>query len=67
MTRRWALIVGEQIANVIEQPSEPQIGGVWVELVGAFGPGDACIDGRMFRAGSQDLADYLEQKNSGGD
>lgn len=60
--RRWALVVNEQIVNVVEQPSAPQVEGNWRELAGAFGPGDAAVDGLFFRAASPELADYLAQR-----
>ena len=64
--RRWALIAGEQIVNVVEQPSEPQVLGDWHEVTGPFGPGDFFIDGRYFRAGSPELAAYLAARQQGG-
>lgn len=45
--KRWALISAGEIVNVVEQASSPTIGGVWVEVVGAFGPGDL-FDGSTF-------------------
>ena len=66
--RRWALVVCEQIANVVEQPSCPQVPGTWLEINGQFGPGDAALDGLMFRAGSPELAAYLANRpKNGGD
>jgi hypothetical protein len=46
--KRWALIEGGVVANVVEQDSEPTIGGVWVPVGGmAVGPGDT-YDGTFF-------------------
>lgn len=59
MTRRWALVGGTTIQAVVEQDSEPQIPGLWQELVKPVGPGDVIIDGRQFRADSAELQAYL--------
>lgn len=64
MKRRWALVVNEVIANVVEQDGRPQIEGDWQEITGTVGPGDVAVNGRMFRAGSPELAAYLEQKGN---
>lgn len=45
--KRWALISAGVILNVVEQPEAPAISGYWVEVVGAFGPGDL-YDGTTF-------------------
>jgi hypothetical protein len=46
--KRWALIEGELVANVVEQDSQPQIEGLWVEIVdGKAGPGWEYIDGQF--------------------
>lgn len=38
--RRWALLNGDTVANVVEQDSEPTVGGNWVEVTGQHvGPG----------------------------
>jgi hypothetical protein len=37
---RYALIQGGVIAAVVEQGSAPTVTGQWVEVTGAFGPGD---------------------------
>lgn len=66
MMRRWALVSGITIQAVVEQDSEPQIDGQWVELTPGFGPGDAAVDGRLFKAESPALAAYLAQKEAGG-
>jgi hypothetical protein len=66
MNQRWALIVSEEISAVVEQGNRPPIDGDWRELTGVFGPGDACVDGRFFRAGSAELAAYLETRNQPG-
>ena len=42
---RWALIQGGRIANIIEASAKPA--GAWVEVQGAFGPGDL-YDGQAF-------------------
>lgn len=63
--RRWALISVEQIVNVVEQVSEPQVLGDWHEVAGPFGPGDFYIDGRYYRAGSPELAAVLAAREQG--
>lgn len=46
--KRWALIEGELVANVVEQETQPQIEGVWVEIVGdPVGPGWEYINGEF--------------------
>lgn len=38
--RRWALLNGDTVANVVEQDSEPTVGGTWVDVTGQHvGPG----------------------------
>ena len=38
--KRWALIRGNEVANVVEQDSTPAIGGQWVDVTGqSVGPG----------------------------
>lgn len=38
--KRWALIEGTTVANVVEQEDQPQIGGTWVDITGLHvGPG----------------------------
>lgn len=38
--KRWALIQAGVVANVVEQPIAPQIGGTWVDCTGlSVGPG----------------------------
>lgn len=38
--KRWALIERGVVANVVEQDSEPSIGGVWLDITGQpVGPG----------------------------
>lgn len=45
---RWALIDGNTVANVVEQDSQPQIGGTWVDITGQHvGPGYT-YDGSTF-------------------
>jgi hypothetical protein len=39
--KRYALISGGKVATIVEQDSTPTIGGQWVEVTGAFGPGDS--------------------------
>jgi hypothetical protein len=41
---RWALIENNVVANVVEQDSQPQIPGVWVEC-GDAGPGWHYVNG----------------------
>lgn len=65
--RRWALVSGTTIQAAVEQDSEPQIDGTWVEITPGFGPGDAVVDGRLFKADSQALVDYLAQNPKRGD
>jgi len=36
--KRWALIAGDRVANVVEQDAAPQLPGTWVEAASA-GPG----------------------------
>lgn len=62
MKRRWALVRAETIMTVVEQDSQPQTEGNWQEVLGSFGPGDAALDGLMFRAGSPELAAYLSER-----
>lgn len=46
--KRWALIEGDVVANVVEQDDEPSIGGTWVDITGLFvGPGFT-YDGEHF-------------------
>ena len=46
--KRWALIEGELVANVVEQDTQPQIEGLWVENVdGKAGPGWKYIGGQF--------------------
>lgn len=38
--RRWALLSGDTVANVVEQDDEPTVGGAWVDVTGQHvGPG----------------------------
>lgn len=38
--KRWALIEGNVVVNVVEQADEPSIGGTWVDVTGLHvGPG----------------------------
>lgn len=38
--KRWALIMGDKVANVVEQVDAPQIAGTWVECTNdGAGPG----------------------------
>jgi hypothetical protein len=44
--KRWALIEGNIVANVVEQDIEPTIGGQWVDITGQHvGPGDSYAAG----------------------
>lgn len=46
--KRWALIEGDVVANVVEQDDEPQIGGTWVDITDTHvGPGYT-YDGQDF-------------------
>jgi ribosomal protein S16 len=63
LMRRWALVVGETISTVVEQDGKPSVDGEWIEIVGVYGPGDAALDGLMFRAGSPELAQYLAERD----
>jgi hypothetical protein len=47
---RYALIQSGVIAAVVEQGSAPTIGGEWVEVTGAFGPGDTYVAGVFGKA-----------------
>lgn len=45
---RWALIEGTLVTNVVEQDTQPQIDGLWVDVTGQFvGPGFT-YDGQHF-------------------
>lgn len=37
--KRWALIVNSVVSMVVEQDTQPQIAGVWVECPNYVGPG----------------------------
>lgn len=62
--RRWAQVSGDTIVTVVEQTSTPAIAGQWVELVGQFGPGDAVVGGKAYRAGSPELAEAINARNA---
>lgn len=47
---RYALIQNGKIANVVEQDSTPTIEGQWIEVVGAYGPGDIYSNGVFSKA-----------------
>lgn len=46
--KRWALIEGDQVANVVEQDDEPSIGGTWVDVTGLFVGPRFIYDGQDF-------------------
>lgn len=45
--KRWALIVNGVVDMIVEQDSQPQISGVWVECSASVGPG-WLYDGNTF-------------------
>jgi hypothetical protein len=45
--KRWALIVNSVVSMVVEQDTQPQIAGVWVECPDYVGPGWVYADGRF--------------------
>lgn len=64
--RRWAQVSGIEIINVVIQAGRPSIPGEWAEITAGFGPGDAVVDGRTFRAASSELTAYLNERNQRG-
>lgn len=48
--KRYALIQGGIVDNVVEQAESTTIGGEWVAVTGAFGPGDLYSGGVFSKA-----------------
>jgi hypothetical protein len=46
--KRWALIENQKVANVVEQETEPQVFGSWVETpANDIGPGWGYVNGKF--------------------
>jgi hypothetical protein len=45
--KRWALIDGEIVNMIVEQETQPQVFGYWVECSNNVGPGWVYADGQF--------------------